>query len=120
MNLKTLPILFLFALGSACSDSADQATSTAVEIPAEQIAETDATDAAAETAIEAEEQVITAGESEDAAEEEPEASERIVLAQADPDTSPAAPESRFIDGKHYTSLIPAQPTSSPPDRIEVA
>ena len=123
MNLKTLPILFLFALGSACSDSADQATSTAVEIPAEQIAETDATeatDAAAETAIETEEQVITAGESEDAAEEEPEASEKIVLAQADPDPSPAAPESRFIDGKHYTSLIPAQPTSSPPDRIEVA
>ncbi len=120
MHLKTLLILFLFALGSACSDSADQATSTAVEIPAEQIAETDATDAAAETAIEAEEQVITAGESEDAAEEEPEASEKIVLAQADPDTSPAAPESRFIDGKHYTSLIPAQPTSSPPDRIEVA
>ena len=123
MNLKTLPILFLFAMGSACSDSADQVTSTAVEIPAEQIAETDATeatDAAAETAIEAEEQVITAGESEDAAEEEPEASERIVLAQADPDTSPSAPESRFIDGKHYTSLIPAQPTSSPPDKIEVA
>ena len=120
MNLKTLPILFLFALGSACSDSADQATSTAVEITAEQIDETDATDAAAETAIEAEEQVITAGESEDAAEEEPEASERIVLAQADPDTSPSAPESRFIDGKHYTSLIPAQPTSSPPDKIEVA
>ncbi|MCZ6880089.1 MAG: hypothetical protein O7F13_03060, partial [Gammaproteobacteria bacterium] len=71
MNLKTLPILFLFALGSACSDSADQATSTAVEIPAEQIAETDATeatDAAAETAIETETQVIAAGESEDAAE----------------------------------------------------
>ncbi|MCH8895735.1 MAG: thiol:disulfide interchange protein DsbA/DsbL [Proteobacteria bacterium] len=123
MNLKTLPILFLFALGSACSDSADQATSTAVEIPAEQIAETDATeatDAAAETAIETETQVIAAGESEDAAEEDPEASEKIVLAQADPDPSPAAPESRFIDGKHYTSLIPAQPTSSPPDRIEVA
>ena len=123
MHLKTLPILFLFALGSACSDSADQALSTAVEIPAEQIAETDATEAAdatAEMAIEEEEQVIAAGESEDAAEEEPKASEKIVLAQADPDPSPTARESRFIDGKHYTSLIPAQPTSSPPEKIEVA
>ncbi|MEE8109049.1 MAG: thiol:disulfide interchange protein DsbA/DsbL [Gammaproteobacteria bacterium] len=123
MNLKTILILFLFALSSACSDSADQASSTAVEIPAEQIAETDAAEAAdgaAETAIEEAAQVIAAGESEDAAEEEPKASERIVLAQADPDPSPAARASRFIDGKHYKTLIPAQPTSSPPDKIEVA
>lgn len=123
MNLKTITILFIFALGSACSDSADQASSTAVEIPAEQIAETDAAEAAdgaAEIAIEEAAQVIAAGESEDAAEEEPAASEEIVLAQADPDPSPAARASRFIDGKHYKTLIPAQPTSSPPDKIEVA
>ncbi len=123
MNLKTILILFLFALASACSDSADQASSTAVEIPAEQIAETDAAEAAdgaAEIAIEEAAQVIAAGESEDAAEEEPAASEEIVLAQADPDPSPAARASRFIDDKHYKTLIPAQPTSSPPDKIEVA
>ncbi|MCH8220464.1 MAG: thiol:disulfide interchange protein DsbA/DsbL [Proteobacteria bacterium] len=121
MNLKTILILFLFALSSACSDSADQASSTAVEIPAEQIAETDAAEAAdgaAEIAIEEAAQVIAAGESEDAAEEEPAASEKIVIAQADP--APAARASRFIDGKHYKTLIPAQPTSSPPDKIEVA
>ena len=121
MNLKTILILFLFALSSACSDSADQASSTAVQIPAEQIAETDAAEAAdgaAEIAIEEAAQVIAAGESEDAAEEEPAASEEIVIAQADP--APAARASRFIDGKHYKTLIPAQPTSSPPDKIEVA
>ena len=121
MNLKTILILFIFALGSACSDSADQASSTAVAIPAEQIAETDAAEAAdgaAEIAIEEAAQVIAAGESEDAAEEEPAASEEIVIAQADP--APAARASRFIDGKHYKTLIPAQPTSSPPDKIEVA
>ncbi|MCH8929570.1 MAG: thiol:disulfide interchange protein DsbA/DsbL [Proteobacteria bacterium] len=121
MNLKTIAILFIFALGSACSDSADQASSTAVQIPAEQIAETDAAEAAdgaAEIAIEEAAQVIAAGESEDAAEEEPAASEEIVIAQADP--APAARASRFIDGKHYKTLIPAQPTSSPPDKIEVA
>ena len=121
MNLKTILILFLFALSSACSDSADQASSTAVAIPAEQIAETDAAEAAdgaAEIAIEEAAQVIAAGESEDAAEEEPAASEEIVIAQADP--APAARASRFIDGKHYKTLIPAQPTSSPPDKIEVA
>ena len=123
MNLKTILILFLFALGSACSDNADQATSAVVELPAEQTAEADANEAAeamAEVEDEAESEVITAGESVDAAEEEPTASEKIVLAQADADTSSVARESRFTDGKHYKSLIPAQPTSSPPDKIEVA
>ena len=122
MTLKTILILFLFALCSACSDNADQGTTT-IEIPAEQTAETDAAEAAdgtEEIAVEEEAPVIAAGESEDAAEEEPEASEEIVLAQADSDTQSVARESRFSDGRHYKSLIPAQPTSSPPDKIEVA
>ncbi|MCZ6911293.1 MAG: thiol:disulfide interchange protein DsbA/DsbL [Proteobacteria bacterium] len=122
MNLKTILILSLFALCSACSDNADQGTTT-IEIPAEQTAETDAAEAAdgtEEIAVEEEAPVIAAGESEDAAEEEPEASEEIVLAEADSDTQSVARESRFSDGRHYKSLIPAQPTSSPPDKIEVA
>ncbi len=122
MNLKTILILSLFALCSACSDNADQGTTT-IEIPAEQTAETDATEAAdgtEEIVVEEEAPVIAAGESDDAAEEEPEASEKIVLAEADSDTQSMARESRFSDGRHYKSLIPAQPTSSPPDKIEVA
>ncbi len=123
MNLKTILILFLFTLASACSDNADQATSTAVAIPAEQAVETDAEEAAeitAEVVDEEEAEVIAAGESEETAEEEPTASEKIVLAQADPETRPVARESRFADGRHYKSLVPAQPTSSSPDKIEVA
>jgi thiol:disulfide interchange protein DsbA len=122
MTLKTILILFLFALCSACSDNADQGTTT-IEIPAEQTTETDAAEAAdgtEEIAVEEEAPVIAAGESEDAAEEEPEASEEIVLAEADSDTQSVARESRFSDGRHYKSLVPAQPTSSPPDKIEVA
>ncbi|MCZ6559550.1 MAG: thiol:disulfide interchange protein DsbA/DsbL [Gammaproteobacteria bacterium] len=123
MNLKTIPILLAFALVSACSDSADQGASTAVEIPAAQSVEVDVSETAdgtEEIVIEEETQVIAAGESEESAEEEPKASERIILAQADVAKPAAARESRFIDGKNYTTLIPTQPTSSSPDKIEVA
>ena len=123
MNLKTILILFLFALASACSDSADQGASTAVEIPAAQSVDADvaeAADAAEEILVEAETQVIAAGESEESAVEEPKASERIVLAQADLAAPAVTRESRFVDGKDYKTLIPTQPTSSSPDKIEVA
>jgi thiol:disulfide interchange protein DsbA len=123
MNLKTILILFLFALASACSDSADQGVGTAIEIPAAQSVDADVAEAAdgtEEIVVEEETQVIAAGESEESAEEEPKASERIVLAQADV-AAPAEPrESRFVDGKNYKTLIPTQPTSSSPDKIEVA
>lgn len=49
----------------------------------------------------------------------------IVVAQADPDTARtpvAAPAARadIVEGRHYRVLNPAQPTSSAPDKIEVA
>lgn len=42
----------------------------------------------------------------------------IVLAQADP--APAAKARRFELGRHYQRLTPTQPTSSSPDKVEVA
>jgi thiol:disulfide interchange protein DsbA len=47
---------------------------------------------------------------------EPPASSEIRLAQAAP--TPLA--TRFIEGKHYKLINPAQPTSSAPDQVEVA
>ena len=46
------------------------------------------------------------------------ADEPVVIASADPSTQ--RPPSRFREGKHYKRLTPTQPTSSPPDKIEVA
>lgn len=44
----------------------------------------------------------------------------IAAAVAGTTPSVAAPiPSRWIDGKNYSTLVPAQPTSSPPDKVEV-
>ncbi len=123
MKLKIFLILFVFAWNSACSDSPDdEAPAGTIDDQAQTAVDMDAAEVVEDEAVaepEADAPVITAGESESAVEDEAEASADIVLAQAN--TEPAVePSSRFVDGKHYRTLIPTQPTSSSPDKIEVA
>lgn len=52
---------------------------------------------------------------------EADAPDDVELALADPEEAPGAPaSSRFVEGEHYRALMPAQPTSSSPDQVEVA
>ena len=56
---------------------------------------------------------------EESAAEEVEVEDRpILLAQAD--TSSASPDWQFVDGTHFTRLVPTQPTIGGADKIEVA
>jgi thiol:disulfide interchange protein DsbA len=74
------------------------------------------TPAARTASTEKEPAAVEAGEGEGAA--EPQASGEIKLAQATP--VPAPLRTQFTAGRHYQLVNPAQPTSSPPDQIEVA
>ena len=122
MKLKIFLILFVFAWNSACSDSPDnEAPAATVDEQAQTAVDMDATEVVEDEAVaepETDVPVITAGESESAVEDEAEASADIVLAQASTEAA-LEPSSRFVDGKHYRTLIPTQPTSSSPDKIEV-
>ncbi|MGH8495128.1 MAG: thiol:disulfide interchange protein DsbA/DsbL [Gammaproteobacteria bacterium] len=52
---------------------------------------------------------------------ETEAADDVELALADPEETADAPaSSQFVEGEHYRVLMPAQPTSSSPDQVEVA
>jgi len=117
MKRNSLFALMLFvALATGCSRSdkeqaASQPAAEAQPAPTEQAtAPTEVAQAVAEPVTEA----VEAGEGELGS--EPQASTEIRLAQETP--SPLV--TRFVAGKHYTLINPAQPTSSAPDQVEVA
>lgn len=129
VTARLLPIAVLFALG-ACSKQepapqptgpATPATAPANEPAAAPAAETPATApllAAEETAETAPSETIT--ETEDAAQTPEPASTGVQPSLRLGSIAPsAAPSERFKEGTHYRRLVPAQPTSLGPDKIEV-
>jgi thiol:disulfide interchange protein DsbA len=120
MNRITLLGLFAaIALATAACSKNDQ--EQVASTPATESAQADKTDAAGTPDAQADQpaaepvaEAVEAGEGELGA--EPQASSEIRLAQAAP--TPLA--TRFVEGKHYKLINPAQPTSSPPDQVEVA
>ena len=70
-----------------------------------------------ETGIDTDEEEALEVVAESAAEPEPE-EQAIMLAQADPPTVPR--DWKYAEGKHYTRMVPTQPTVGGADKIEVA
>ncbi len=106
-----LTIIALLTLAVACGKQ-EPAEQIAAEEP---VVEEQAVEEAAveETAVEETHEIVE----ESAAEAEPE-EEAIILAQADP---VEAPQSwKYSEGKHYTRMVPTQPTVGGADKVEVA
>lgn len=115
-HISPLALILLLALAMGCSKS-DQEQVASQPASEAQEASTETTTAPAEAAQAVAEPVaeaVEAGEGELGS--EPQASKEISLAAATP--TPLA--TRFVAGKHYTLINPAQPTSSAPDQVEVA
>jgi len=114
MILSAVSVVLLLAAGCSQSDT-DQPTAqpaaTEQQAPAKEVIAPVETEKAVAEAVE---DAVESGEGETAP--EPQASNEIRLAQA----TPAPLATKFVAGKHYTLLNPAQPTSSAPDQIEVA
>ena len=110
---QALTIIALLALTIACSKQ-DPAEQVAVDDPVVEQQAVEETTAVEEAAEQAEETLEVVEES--AAEAEPE-EEAIVLAQADPVEAPRS--WKYTEGKHYTRLVPTQPTVGGSDKVEV-
>ena len=105
-------LLAMFAI-AACSQEEPAPEEAAVTEP--EVVEETATEAAEEVVDEAEQEIEVVEES-TGDEEEDSGDAPIILAQAD--TAPAT--FRFEEGKHYTRLMPTQPTVGGADKVEVA
>jgi len=117
--MKRIVLLAWIALVPLVACSADNTEPAADQAPAQQpVAQREAAAPDAGTAAVPAEQpaAVEAGEGEAAGEAQ--ASGEIRLAQATP--TPAPLRTRFTAGRHYQLINPAQPTMSPPDKIEVA
>lgn len=115
-RISPLALILLLVLAAGCSKSDPEQVASQPAAETQAVSEESAT-APAEAAQAVAEPVadaVEAGEGELGA--EPQASSEIRLAQATP--TPLA--TRFVAGKHYTLINPAQPTSSAPDQVEVA
>lgn len=114
MILTAVSVALLLLAGCSKNDTdqtAAQPAATEQQAPEQ---ETSAPVEAEKAVAEAVEEAVESGEGEAVA--EPQASKEIRLAQP----APAPLATRFVAGKHYTLLNPAQPTSSAPGQIEVA
>lgn len=118
MNIFRIGLLTLALNVAACSS--DEPQSTGVALPTETEAQDSQSveDAVATDVVDPEQTTISAGEDIDSAAEPVNASNEIVLAQADTSKSKWS-SANFREGTHYTVLMPAQPTSSSPEKIEV-
>jgi len=121
LRTSYLVLLFAFFL-TACGGGDQPATATPAAEPAQGepvAAESDTraempADEAAEDEAPAESVEESAATEEEAAPED----QPIILAQAD---VPVAPQDwKFSEGPHYARLVPTQPTTGAPDKIEVA
>lgn len=110
-------ILFSFALLFLVACGQEEQAQAVIEEPAADEASVATTDDAVDSAVvdeaEAEATVVEESAAEPAADEQ-----TIVLAQAE--NPAAAREWQFQEGKHYTRLVPTQPTVGGADKIEVA
>lgn len=119
---KLLPTLvgMLFAI-SACSNEpgeTESAAQTEDDIVAEIIIDEEAV--TEEQTLETEEVVTEiAATSESEGDEAVDTSNEILLAVADEPIAPPQP-SKYSEGRHYNRMSPVQPTSSSPEKIEVA
>jgi thiol:disulfide interchange protein DsbA len=106
-----LTIIALLTLAVACGKQ-EPAEQVVTEEP---VVEEQVVDEAAveEAAVEETHEIVE----ESAAEAEPE-EEAIVLAQADPAEAPQ--NWKYSEGKHYTRMVPTQPTVGGADKVEVA
>ena len=111
---NALTIIALLTLAVACSQEEPAEQPVVDEPVAEEQAVEEVT--AVEEVAEAAEEVLEVVE-ESAAEAEPE-EEAIVLAQADPVEAPTT--WKYSEGKHYTRMVPTQPTVGGADKVEVA
>lgn len=118
-RLPTLPLLLAMIMLAACGQESE---TTAPEAAADQVApETPAADAdeAAEDAAAAEQEAQLVLESAGEVEDDSPADERALhLAGSGGDKEQS--QGRFTEGKHYNRLLPAQPTITGGDKIEVA
>ncbi|MCJ7558672.1 MAG: DsbA family protein [Gammaproteobacteria bacterium] len=115
-RISPLALILLMTLIAGCSKNDKEQVASQPAADAQQ-ASTELATAPAEAAQVVAEPVaeaVEAGEGELGS--EPQASTEIRLAQA----SPTPLVTRFVAGKHYTLINPAQPTSSAPDQVEVA
>lgn len=111
---QALTIIALLTLAVACSKQ-EPVEEIVTETPAVEDPVAGETLAPADTTTAADETLEVVEES--AAEPEPE-DEAIILAQADPVEAPASWQ--FSEGKHYTRMVPTQPTVGGADKVEVA
>ena len=110
-------ILFSFALLFLVACGQEEQAQAVIEEPAADEAIVATTDDAVDSAVldeaEAEATVVEESAAEPASDEQ-----TIVLAQAE--VAAATREWQFQEGKHYTRLVPTQPTVGGADKIEVA
>ena len=112
-RISLLALILLVALATGCSKSDPEQVASQPAAEA-QSASTEPAIAPAEVAVaEPVAEAVEAGEGELGS--EPQASTEIRLAQA----TPTPMTTRFVAGKHYTLINPAQPTVSAPDQVEV-
>ncbi|MCW8845508.1 MAG: DsbA family protein [Gammaproteobacteria bacterium] len=113
--ISPLALILLVTLLAGCGNSDKEQVASQPAPDAQQASATlDTTPAeVAEAVAEPVAEAVEAGEGELGS--EPQASTEIRLAQATP--TPLA--TRFVAGKHYTLINPAQPTVSAPDQVEV-
>ena len=109
-----LTIIALLALTVACSKEEPAGQGIVEDTAEEQQAVEEAV--VADEAVEQTEETLEVVE-ESAAEPEPE-DEAIILAQAEPAEAPKR-EWKYSEGKHYTRLVPTQPTIGGADKVEV-
>jgi thiol:disulfide interchange protein DsbA len=125
-RLRLTGLLFIGLITAACSSEEPAAPAAAAPATAapEPVAEAPAAEApAADDAAPADEESVVLAQAMDEAETDGEsaaegAEESIRLATAE--TPEPAVDERFKDGTHYRTLPVAQPTSAPPDKVEVA
>ena len=124
-RLRLTGLLFIGLITAACSSEEPAAPAAAPPEPAAATpaAEAPAAEApAADTAAPADEDSVALAQAMDEAETDGESDaeateESIRLATAE--TPEPAVDERFKDGTHYRTLPVAQPTSAPPDKVEV-
>ena len=123
-RLRLVGLLFIGLMTAACSSEEPAAPAAAAPETAalEPAAEAPAAEApAADAAAPADEESVALAQAMDEAETDGEAAadseESIRLAATD--TPEPAVNERYKDGTHYRTLPVAQPTSAPPDKVEV-
>lgn len=112
--LTAVSVALLLIAGCSKNDTDTPASAPAAAEEQAPAPEANAPVEAEKAVAEAVEEAVESGEGE--ATPEPQASNEIRLAQS----APAPLATKFVAGKHYTLLNPAQPTSSAPGQIEVA